>query len=194
MSETPGTWVVIRAIHPSWCTLQVPGDVAELLGCRPEDLEKLTKPARAVAFLDRGPGVLRVIGVHRSADLLAKEMAMNRVVGTAQLTDKGVFNLPDAVETHLGLSTFPRGDKGASGTDDSVAWLLPEKEYYEFREGERQGKGYGMTKGDDVHLYLVKSLFPGLLPSIDSMEREHGHIGRAAPHRAVPRKALVGAR
>lgn len=188
MSESSGTWVVIRAIHPSWCTLQVPGDVAQLLGCRPEDLEKLTKPARAVAFLDRGPGVLRVIGVHRSAPLLAREMAQNRVVGTAQLTDKAVFNLPDAVESHLGLQTFKRGDKGASGTDDSVAWLLPEAEYYQFRKDEREGKSYGMTEGDDVHLYLVKSLFPGLLPSIESMEREHGHLGRAMAHRGTVRR------
>lgn len=187
MSDTSGTWVVIRAIHPSWCTLQVPGDVAQLLGCRPEDLERLTKPARAVAFLDRGQGVLRVVGVHRSATLLAKEMAMNRVVGTAQLTEKAVFNLPDAVERHLDLKTFKRGDKGAYGTDDSVAWVLPESEYYRFRAEEREGKGEGMTEGSDVHLYLVKSLFPGLLPSVDALEREHGHVGRVGPHKIAAR-------
>jgi hypothetical protein len=165
-------WVVLKATHPSWCTAQLPGEVAELLGCRAEDLAPLTRPARGIAFLDRGPGVVRVVGMHRSARLLSVEMTANRVVDVAQLTEKMLFNIPDAVERHLGLKTYPRGDRGAQGTDDTLLWFLPETEYAFYRKETREGRGFpGLPDGETPHVYLTKALLGDFRPGLDAYER-----------------------
>lgn len=184
MPGETAVWVVMRAVHPTWCMLQVPQEIGELLGARPEELAKLTRPAHAIAFLDRGPSTVRVIGVHRSADLLAREMAKNRVVGTAQMSAKGVFNLPDAVEQHLGLKVYPRKDSPATSTDDTVAWLLPEEEYYRYRREEREKES--PASGEEYHVYLVRSLFPGLRPSVEVMEGGGTAGGRSFLAKAAP--------
>lgn len=182
-------WVVLRAVHPSWCTAQLPSEVAELLGCRVEDIEQLQKPARAVAFLDRGAGTLRVVGTHRSADLFAREMAQNRVVGVAQLTGKLVFNLPDDVERHLGIVSYPRGEHGARGTDDTILWFLPRTEYYEYREAERSPGGYrGLRSGAVPHVYLARSLLPGLRPAVAELERAGSRSVAVAPAPVATRR------
>ena len=168
-------WVILRAVHPSWCTAQLPSEVADLLGCRPEDLEGLQRPGRAIAFLDRGPGTLRVIGTQRSAEVLAREMAQNRVVGVAQLTGKLVFNLPDDVERHLSIATYSRGEHGARGTDDTIVWFLPKGEYYEYREATRTGGPFrGLRAGQIPHVYLARSLFSGFRPPSSELERSFG--------------------
>ena len=183
-------WVVLRAVHPSWCTAQLPGEVADLLRCRAEELERLQKPGRAIAFLDRGPGTLRVIGTHRSADLLAKEMAANRVVGISQLTQKLVFNLPDDVERHLGITTYPRGEHGARGTDDTLLWFLPSEEYYAYREATRgEGEFHPPPAGPVPHLYLAKSLLANLRPPLSELERSGGSTARTAPISARARRS-----
>ncbi|MDE1821300.1 MAG: hypothetical protein KGJ23_14385 [Euryarchaeota archaeon] len=178
-------YVVLRAVHPSWCTGQLPGEVADLLGCRVQDLEGLQRPGRSIAFLDRGAGTLRVIGTHRSAELFAREMAQNRVVGVAQLTGKLVFNLPDDVERHLAISTYPRGEHGARGTDDTLLWFLPKGEYYEYREVTRGAEEFrGLRSGAAPHVYLAKSLISGLRPPVTELER--GAL-LAAPTLSSPR-------
>ncbi len=185
-------WVVLRAVHPSWCTAQLPGEVADLLGCRAEELERLQRPGRAIAFLDRGPETLRVIGTHRSADLLAKEMASNRVVGISQLTQKLVFNLPDDVERHLGITTYPRGEHGARGTDDTLLWFLPSEEYYAYREATRGGAEYHHPPASLVpHLYLARSLLLNLRPPLSELERSGGRTSRSAPVSSRARRPPV---
>lgn len=192
----PEEWVILRAVHPSWCTAQLPSEVADLLGCRPEDLEGLQRPGRAIAFLDRGPGTLRLIGTHRSADLLAREMAQNKVIGVAHLTGKLVFNFPDAVEHHLGIVSYPRGEHGARGTDDTVVWFLPKGEYYEYREVTRAGASFRtLRSGQLPHVYLARSLFSAFRPPCAELERQWGSgapiaspaAGRARPEAAARR-------
>lgn len=164
------TYVILRAVHPSWCTTQLPGEVADLLGCRPEDLASLRKPGRGLAFLDRGPGTLRVVGVHRSADLMAREMARNRVLAVAQLTEKLVFNLPDSVERHLEIQTYPRGEHGARGTDDGLIWFIPLDEYRRYREERRNDERPSISAGRESHVYLAKSTLPKFRPPVDELE------------------------
>ncbi len=184
-------WVILKAIHPSWCTAQLPGEVAELLGCRAEDLASLTRPARGIAFLDRGPGVARVVGMHRSAVLLSGEMTANRVVDVAQLTEKMLFNIPDAVERHLGLKTYPRGDRGAQGTDDTLLWFLPEPEYALYRKETREGKAFpGLPGGETPHVYVTKSLLGDFRPGLEAFERAC-EKGLAPPRGAPPVLAAV---
>jgi hypothetical protein len=158
---------VLKAIHPSWCTTQVPSDVAELLGCQRAELKGLHRPARAIAFLSRGPGNVRALGTYRSAEMLAGEMAANRVIAMAQLTDKLVFNMPAALEEYLGIQSYPRGGAGTRGTDDMIVWYMPEDEYYEYRLQTRDGKPFkGLTSGNIPHVYLTKSVFQHLRKNI----------------------------
>ena len=64
-------YVVLKAVHPSWCTTHLPRDVAELLEISSDMLRGLHRPARAIAFLSRNPGTLRVLNLYRGGDRLA---------------------------------------------------------------------------------------------------------------------------
>jgi len=162
-----GSHVVLKAIHPSWCTTQVPNDVAELLGCQMSELKGLHRPARAIAFLSRGQGNVRALGSYRSAEMLAGEMAANRVIAMAQLTEKLVFNIPAALEEYLGIQTYPRGGAGTRGTDDMLVWFMPEDEYYEYRSQTRDSKPFrGLASGNIPRVYLTKSIFQHLRKNI----------------------------
>lgn len=154
-------YVILRAAHPTWLTLQLPGEVAQLIQYDPEEVRDLRTPGRGIAFLARGPGIVRVVASMRASDVLAIETVRNRFIATARLTDKLVFNLPVPVVRHLGLQTQPRGPNDARATDDSILWFLPAPEYYEFRGRERSDKGWtGPSPGGFAHVYLSKSLVP----------------------------------
>ena len=181
-------YVVLKSIHPTWCTTQLPGEVAELLGSSAEDLKGLHRPARSLAFLARGQGTLRVLSLFRSSDLLQREMRENRVVATAQLTDKLVFNIPAAVEEYLGLVSFPRETPSTRGTDDMIVWFIPEEEYYEYRDLTRDKSPFSaLSSGQTPRVYLTKSIFSALRPSLSEEEglkvrpaRSSGTSGRKA--------------
>jgi len=145
----------------------VPNDVAELLGCQMSELKGLHRPARAIAFLSRGQGNVRALGSYRSAEMLAGEMAANRVIAMAQLTEKLVFNIPAALEEYLGIQTYPRGGAGTRGTDDMLVWFMPEDEYYEYRSQTRDSKPFrGLASGNIPRVYLTKSIFQHLRKNI----------------------------
>ncbi len=160
-------YVVLKAVHPSWCTTQLPGDVATLLDISPEALQGLHRPARAIAFLSRGPGTLRVVSVFRSSQMLASDMAADRVVATAQLTEKLVFNIPAAVEDHLGLTIRPQETKNTRWTDDMIVWFLPETEYYAYRAAVARGGHFeALPSGETPRIYLTRSHFSELRPRL----------------------------
>lgn len=184
----PPSWVALKAVHPSWSTVQLPQEVAELLGCRAEELSSLLRPARSIAFLARGPGVVRVVGMHRSATLLGEEMSANRVVDVAQLTDKLLFNLPDAVVRYLGLTVRPRGDRGGHGIEDGILWFLPELEYRSYREAGREGIRYsGLASGEAPHVYLTRSVLGDFRRGLEDLERSYeAGAGKPAPTLAAP--------
>ncbi len=158
-------WVVLWATCPTSNYMALPRDVAKILGCTREDLAKLRRPQRAVAFLARPDNTVRVVGMHRHADLVAQALHGNEVVGIAQVTPTNVtFNIPDAVEAHLGLLIYRRPGKDyvVTGTDDTLAWAMPASEYYPFRRAEREGKPWIQPEGG-THVYFQKSLFSGQL-------------------------------
>jgi hypothetical protein len=172
-SKTTSGWVVLWATCPTSNYLTLPRGVAKILGCTREDLAKLRRSQRAIAFLARPDGTVQVVDMHRHADLVAQALHQNEVVGIAQVTPTNVtFNIPDAVEVHMGLQTYrrPVKDYVVTGTDDTVAWIIPVSEYYPFRRADRADKPY-VEPPDGAHVYFRKSVFPGRLPSLAELER-----------------------
>ena len=154
-------WVVLWATSPKSNYMILPRNVAKILGCTREDLAKLGRPQRGIAFLTRPERAVRVVGMHRGARLVAQALLQNEVVGIAQVTPTNVtFNIPDAVEEHLGLQTCRRPGKAyvVTGTDDTMAWVMPASEYYPFRRAEREGRTWTQPEGGN-HVYLRKSCF-----------------------------------
>ncbi len=146
-------WVVLWATCPLSNYMVLPRDVAKALWGTREDIAQLRRPQRAIAFLARPANTLRVVGMHRSAELVGQALGANDVVGTAQVTPTNVtFNVPDAVEAHMGLKTYRREGKGyvVTGTDDTVAWIMPGSEYYPFRRAEREGSPTSHRRGEPI--------------------------------------------
>ena len=156
-----GEYVVLRAVHPTYLNLQMPREVGELLLYEAREDGPGRGPNRGLAFLARGPGVLRVVPSLRAGDFLPVESARGRYLANAALTEKLIFNLPEAVVQHLGLHVQRRSPKEAPFTDDGLVWFLPAPEYYEFRARQRQPKGWaGPTGGGIAHVYLARSVLP----------------------------------
>lgn len=165
-------WVVFKTVHPSWGTLILPSEISELMGV-PPPLDKGEKPdpaRRTLAFLDRGPGRVRVISLFRSAKVFAEAVEKRRLIGQAQVSDKLYLNLPDAVETHLNLKRWFVPERRSQRTNDMLAWMIPGDEYYAWREATQDGSSYELPTSGPAHIYLVKSYFPGLLPSRKALE------------------------
>jgi hypothetical protein len=152
-------YVIVRAMHPTWLTMQLPAEVAELIGFHPE--EGLHREAsRTISFLARGPGVARVIASYPAREALAVETVRNRLIASARPGDRHLFTLPSPVVQHLGLQVYPRGPR-LRGTDDSLLWFVPAPEYYEYRSVVEAGKRWAGPSGTPfAHVYVAKSLFP----------------------------------
>ncbi len=166
-------YVVLRAIHPRWLSIQFPEEVAELLQYHPEAPQDLRIPSRTVAFLARGPGVVRAVAAQPAREAMAVETVRNRLVATARLGGRMVFNLPFAVIRHLGLQIHSRGPRAGRGTDDGIVWLVRAPEYYEFRGVKDQKKVWsGPSSGGFAHVYLLKSIapFPRELGQLEEVE------------------------
>lgn len=152
-------YVIVRATHPTWLTMQLPTEVAELIGFSPEAGPERVS-SRSVSFLARGPGFARVIATYPSREALAVETVRNRLLATARPGERLLFTLPTPVAQHLGLHVYARGPR-VRGTDDSLLWFLPAPEYYEFRAVVESGKRWtGPSDGPFAHVYLAKSLVP----------------------------------
>jgi hypothetical protein len=116
---------------------------------------------RTLAFLGRGPGVVRVVSGVPAADVLPIEIVRGRYLGSALATEKGVFNLPLPVLQYLGLRTTPRPPRNARSTDDTLLWFLPAPEYFEFRALEWSGHAWtGPGTGGLAHVYLSRAVLP----------------------------------
>lgn len=166
-------YVVVRAVHPTWLTMTLPTEVARLLQYDPEELRELHSPGRGIAFLARGPWVVRVVASFPARDILSIEMVRNRYLAPARVAEKGLFNLPGPVAEHLGIQTQGRPPKGIRATDDSLLWLVPSPEYYEFRAREWAGKPWnGPSPGGFAHVYLTKSILPFQMDLDDVTQRE----------------------
>lgn len=152
-------YVVVRAMHPTWLTMQLPHEVADLLGYRPEEGAH-REASRTVSFLARGPGLCRVIAAHPAREALAVETVRNRLLASARPGDRLLFTLPAPLVQHLGLLVYSRGPR-LRGTDDSIVWFVPAPEYYEYRSIVEAGRRYAGPSGSPfAHVYLAKSLVP----------------------------------
>jgi hypothetical protein len=154
-------YIALRASHPTYLNLQLPQDVASLVGYVPEELRALRSPARSISFLARTPQIVRVIATYRGGEVLPIETTRNRLLASAGLTEKMIFNLPEAVVQYLGLEVKRRAPGGTRFTDDGLLWFLPADEYYAFRESERLGKPWGGPAGGGLtRVYLSHARLP----------------------------------
>jgi hypothetical protein len=152
-------YVIVRAMHPTWLTMQLPAEVAELIGFHPEEGPH-REASRTISFLARGPGVARVIASYPAREALAVETVRNRLIASARPGDRHLFTLPSPVVQHLGLQVYSRGPR-LRGTDDALLWFVPAPEYYEYRSVVEAGKRWSGPSGTPfAHVYVAKSLFP----------------------------------
>jgi hypothetical protein len=164
--------IVLKAVHPTWLNTMLPTEVAELIQYDLKEVRDLRRPGRGIAFLSRGPGVVRVVAAYRAGDILAIETVHDRYIAPAQVTEKLIFNIPEGVLKHLGVQVQRRSPNGQRSTDDSLLWFLPAPEYYEFRARQRAGKPWvGPSTGGFAHVYLTRGLVEQF-PHLESYERE----------------------
>jgi hypothetical protein len=152
-------YVVLSTVRPTWLNLHLPTEVGTLLLHNPELARGSSH--RTLAFLGRGPGVVRVVSGVAAADVLPIEIVRGRYLAPALATERGVFNLPMPVIQYLGLRTQARPPRDARSTDDTLVWFLPAPEYYEFRSHEWAGRPWaGPSTGGLAHVYLARAVLP----------------------------------
>lgn len=184
-------FVVVWASHPSWLTLQLPKDVAELIGYRPEEGVEHDS-SRTISFLARGPRIARVVATHRAREALAIETVRGRLVASARPGDRRIFTLPNALTEYLGLRVLQRGPRAGRGTGDGLIWLAPAPEFYEFRSVVDEGKSYtGPSSGPFATVYVTNALYPFPSGMADLSDREK-HIEEAEWRPAVRMLQRVG--
>lgn len=153
-------YVVVRATHPTWLTMQLPTEVATLIRFDPPGAGETRDGGASISFLARGAGLVRVIATRPAREALAIETVRSRLLATARPGDRLLFTLPASVAEHLGLKVYSRGAR-VRGTDDSLLWFVPAPEYYEYRTLIASGKPWtGPSGGPFAHVYLAKSLVP----------------------------------
>lgn len=140
-------WVVVKATAPHWFTLQVPRVIARVLPLRSE----LRRRDRRMGFLDRGPGVAQVVPIYGAPSDIAAELDSPRGLAVATFTDRLLFTLPSAVRKHLELRISRHGRGHAPGTNDLVAWMVPERDWEATSDRETPST---------VRVYLTRSQFP----------------------------------
>lgn len=162
--------------------LSLPEEVARILDVRKDDLADLVGPARGLAAIDWGPGMIRVVNGRTQADLVSRETQRNCVLATLPLNQKLMFRVPQAVAQHLDI--FTSKPAGTLQTSDVVAWILPEDEYTDFRALESHGHAWKRPWRDDFpHVCLVKAHFPYLRPTVGELDREREHEAVRLPNR-----------
>lgn len=165
-------WVVWKATHPSWSYTQLPPEIAEMIGFTGVTAADASKMARTLAFLSRAPHVVRVICMAASPDLVAKELARGRIVAQALPDPRLSFNFPEDLRRHLGLRTYPsKKTPSATRTQDCIAWMLRLDEWDRFRDATMEGGDFKLKRGEELHVYLARAQFPGIIPNLDLMER-----------------------
>jgi hypothetical protein len=165
-------FVIVWASHPTWLTLQLPKDVAELIGYHPEDGTERDS-SRTVSFLARGPQVARVVATRKAREALAVETVRGRLIASARPGDRRIFTLPNALTQHLGLRILQRGPRAGRGTGDGLVWFAPAPEFYEFRSVADEGQPYsGPSSGPFAAVYVTNALYPFPAGISDLAERE----------------------
>ncbi|HEV2231314.1 MAG TPA: hypothetical protein VGV64_07740 [Thermoplasmata archaeon] len=166
-------YVALQTVHPTWLTLQLPTEVAELIQYQDHLGGSSRTPGRGLAYLARGPGIVRIVSAYAAREVLPIEIVQNRYLATAHTTNRLLHNLPQAVIQHLGVEIVARGEKRTRSTDDELLYFLPAPEYYEFRAVERLERRWeGPESGGLAHVYLAKGVLPlpGEFPALAELE------------------------
>ncbi len=152
-------YVIVRATHPSWLTLMIPTEVAQMLRFDPR-AHPGELAGRSVSFLARGRGIARIVPTHPAREALAVETVRGRLLATSRPGERLLFTLPTQVAQHLELRVHARGPR-LRGTDDAIVWFTPAPEYYAFRAAEAAGKAWEGPPGSPfAHVYLARSFVP----------------------------------
>lgn len=181
-------WVIMRAGHPSWTYTPLPEEVRDMIGWTQASKEGNSRMAREIAFLKRGSGVVRVISMTASHDLLAREMALDNVITHALPSERYTFNFPEDLRAYLGLRTYAARKMATATptrTKDCVAWLLRRREWDAYTNVTMEGGAFALKPGDDMHVYLTKAEFPEAAYKIS--EGEARGVREIAPAQVKPR-------
>ena len=162
-------WTVLKAATTSWMYTSIPYEVAQLIGAREDVIEKLPAHLRTLAFLDRGPGRLRIVPSYNSQELLQKEMY--GVVALCKINPHLAIRITEKVARHLELDVRRKGNRGFESYDP-IAFVAPSDEYRGYVEAAAKGGTY--EPKEVGHVYLVKAAFKGkwAWPSVDEVEKE----------------------
>lgn len=160
-------WTVLKAATTSWMYTSIPYEVAQLIGAREDVIEKLPSHLRTLAFLDRGPGRLRIVPSYNSQELLQKEMY--GVVSLCKINPHLAIRITEKVAKHLELDVRRKGSRGFESYDP-IAFVAPSDEYRGCVEAAAKGGTY--EPKEVGHVYLTKATFKGkwAWPSMDEIE------------------------
>jgi hypothetical protein len=160
-------WTVLKASTTSWMYTSIPYEVAQLIGCREDVIEKLPHHLRTLAFLNRGPGRLRIVPSHNSQEILQREMY--DVVSICQINPHNAIRINEKVASHLELDVRRKGAKGFESFDP-IAFVAPQAEYLDYVEATAKGSAY--ESREVGHVYLAKPVIKGkwVWPTLDDLE------------------------
>ena len=173
-------WTVLKATTTSWMYTSIPYEVAQLIGCREDVIDKLPHHLRTLAFLNRGPGRLRIVPSYNSQDLLQHEMY--DVISICQINPHNAIRINEKVASHLELDVRRKGAKGFESFDP-IAFVAPQSEYLGYVDSQTKGATY--EPREVGHVYLAKPVIKGkwVWPSVEELEASK-HRSLVAP---VPR-------
>lgn len=155
-------YVILRSIRPTWLTMQLPDDAAELLRYRGPSSRADIDRTGSISFVARGSGIARVVATHLAREPLAVEQVRDRLIASARPGDRKLFSIPSALVEYLGLTVEVRGPRMGRRTNDQMIWFVPASEYYDFRAAEGAPTGWkGPSLGGMAHVYVAKAMLPG---------------------------------
>ena len=160
-------WTVLKAATTSWMYTSIPYEVAQLIGAREDVIKKLPPHLRTLAFLDRGPGRLRIVPSYNSQELLQKEMY--GVVSLCKINPHLAIRITEKVAKHLELDVRRKGNGGFESYDP-IAFVARLQEYRGYVEAASKGDPYEPREAG--HVYITKAAFKGkwVWPSLDEDE------------------------
>ncbi|MDG6912394.1 MAG: hypothetical protein JRN35_04865 [Nitrososphaerota archaeon] len=160
-------WTVLKACTTSWMYTSIPYEVAQLIGAREDVIEKLPPHLRTLAFLDRGPGRLRIVPSYNSQELLQKEMY--GVVSLCKINPHLAIRITEKAAKHLELDVRRKGNGGFE-CFDPIAFVAPLQEYRGYVDAASKGTVY--EPREVGHVYLTKASFKGkwAWPTVDEVE------------------------
>lgn len=152
-------YVLLRSVHPTRLTMQLPQEVAEMLGLDSDLSDQGT--GHAISFLARGPGIARVLATASFREALAIEVVRDRLLASARPGEKFLFSVPAGLLRHLEVEVGVRGPQLGRGTDDRILFLMPEEEYRGLSMARSRGAPWtGLRRGSRAHIYVTKAIAP----------------------------------